>query len=138
MRTLMAITSEAGFTGCAGWPGWGHFWHSRLRLEGAVEIKVLKDLGLLFRPRIYRHSGPYGPVAIGSCAAKSSHPVHPDNPGHPASDARDIQGFSDLVPIFLSAIVSCAARDSHPVHPVHPGHPASDTETQQEVCRKGP
>ena len=57
----MAITSEAGFTGCAGWPGWGHFWHSRLRLEGAVEIKVLKDLGLLFRPRIYRHSGPNGP-----------------------------------------------------------------------------
>ena len=44
----MAITSEAGWPGWPGWPGWGHFCRSRLRQEGAVEIKVLKDLGLLF------------------------------------------------------------------------------------------
>ena len=62
----------------------------------AVEIKVLTDLGLLFQLGIYRHSGPYGPVAIGIRMARDSHPGHPENPGNPASDARDIHSLSDL------------------------------------------
>ena len=37
--------------------------HRRHRRWCAVEIKVLTDLGLLFLPSIYRHSGPIGPLA---------------------------------------------------------------------------
>ena len=65
--------------------------HRRQRC--AVEIKVLKDLGLLFQPRIYRHSGPIGPVAIGIRVARDSYPGHPVHPGHPASDAIDAAGI---------------------------------------------
>ena len=78
----------------------GHFCRSRASREGAAEIKVLKDLGLLFLLGIYRHSGPNGPVAIGIRMARGYYPGHPVHPGHPASDAIDIQGLSDLVQRF--------------------------------------
>ena len=97
-----------GAIGCTGGIGDGALWRLRsLRTlascssRESIDIKVLKDLGLLFQPRIYRHSGPNGPVAIGSCMARDSYPGHPDNPGHPASDKRDIKVLKDLDLLFL-------------------------------------
>ena len=104
VRTLMSLLSEAGYPRCAGWtgwPGWGDSMHRRHRRWCAVEIKVLKDLDLMRPPSIYRHSGPYGPVAIGSCAARGYYPGHPAHPGHPASGTETQQevwrkGLEDL------------------------------------------
>ena len=76
---------------CTGGNGDGALWR----------LRSLRTFGLLFRPSIYRHSGPFGPVAIGIRAASDAHPVHPVYPGPPASDAEPQQevwrkGLEDL------------------------------------------
>ena len=88
----MSLLSEAGWPGCAGFAGWA-FLSFALAAEAAGHIKVLTDLGLLFQPRIYRHSGPLGPVAIGIRMARDSHPGHPVHSGHPDSDTETQQEY---------------------------------------------